>query len=65
MEVGNLIDELLASLQGRVLNPDLGVDLAVDLAQLGYPVAFGGLELDGVAVGLKPAEVPAWVRPTR
>jgi class 3 adenylate cyclase len=37
VEAGELVDELLASLQGRVLNPDLGIDLAVDLAQLGYP----------------------------
>ncbi len=37
VEAGKLVDELLASLQGRVLNPDLGIDLAVDLAQLRYP----------------------------
>src|SRR5919108_5845643 len=30
-EAGKLVDELLAGLGGRLLNPDLGVDLAVDL----------------------------------
>jgi hypothetical protein len=37
VEASELVGELLTSLQGRVLNPDLGVDLAVDLAQLRQP----------------------------
>ncbi|HEU4397487.1 MAG TPA: BTAD domain-containing putative transcriptional regulator [Actinomycetota bacterium] len=36
-EAGKLVDELLAGLAGRLLNPDLGVDLAVDLVELGRP----------------------------
>jgi tetratricopeptide (TPR) repeat protein len=36
-EAGKLVDELLAGLAGRLLNPDLGVDLAVALVELGYP----------------------------
>jgi hypothetical protein len=43
-EAGKLLDELLASLGERVLNPGLGVDLAVDLVELGYPAS----ELDAV-----------------
>jgi tetratricopeptide (TPR) repeat protein len=36
-EAGKLVDELLGSLAGRMLNPLLGVDLAVDLVELGRP----------------------------
>jgi len=36
-EAGKLIDELLAGLGGRLLNRDLGVDLAVDLVELERP----------------------------
>jgi tetratricopeptide (TPR) repeat protein len=36
-EAAELVDELLAGLPGRMLNPGLGVDLAVDLVQLGRP----------------------------
>jgi DNA-binding SARP family transcriptional activator len=36
-EAGKLVDELLASLAGRMLNPLLGVDLPVDLVELGRP----------------------------
>jgi DNA-binding SARP family transcriptional activator/class 3 adenylate cyclase len=36
-EAGKLVDELLPGLAGRLLNPDLGVDLAVDLVELGRP----------------------------
>lgn len=35
-EAGKLLEELLTSLAERVLNPDLGVDLAVDLAKFGH-----------------------------
>jgi tetratricopeptide (TPR) repeat protein len=36
-EAAKLADELLAGLAGRLLNPSLGVDLAVDLVELGRP----------------------------
>jgi tetratricopeptide (TPR) repeat protein len=36
-EAGKLVDELLAGLGGRLLNPDLGVDLAIDLVELERP----------------------------
>jgi class 3 adenylate cyclase/tetratricopeptide (TPR) repeat protein len=36
-EAAELVDELLASLPGRLLNPNLGVDLAIDLVKLGHP----------------------------
>ena len=36
-EAGALIDELLTSLRGHLLKPDLGVDFPVVLAALGYP----------------------------
>jgi len=39
-----VLDELLTTVAERVLNPDLGVDLAVDLAKLGHPAS----ELDAV-----------------
>jgi len=37
-DAGKLLDELLATLGGRLLNPELGVDLAVALVELGRPV---------------------------
>ena len=37
-EAGKLLDELLATLGGRLLKPELGVDLAIDLVELGRPV---------------------------
>jgi tetratricopeptide (TPR) repeat protein len=37
-EAGKLLDELLATLGGGLLKPELGVDLAVDLVALGRPV---------------------------
>ena len=37
-DAGKLLDELLATLGGGLLKPDLGVDLAVDLVDLGRPV---------------------------
>jgi DNA-binding SARP family transcriptional activator len=37
-EAGKLLDELLATLGARLLKPDLGVDLAIDLVELGRPV---------------------------
>jgi DNA-binding SARP family transcriptional activator len=37
-EAGKLLDELLAALGGGLLKPDLGVDLPVDLVELGRPV---------------------------
>ncbi|MDF2739195.1 MAG: hypothetical protein K0S88_561 [Actinomycetia bacterium] len=37
-EAGKLLDELLATLGGGLLKPDLGIDLAVTLVQLGRPV---------------------------
>jgi len=37
IEAAKLVDELLAGLGGRLLNPDLGVDLAVDLVELERP----------------------------
>jgi DNA-binding SARP family transcriptional activator len=37
-DAGKLLDELLATLGGRLLKPELGVDLAVDLVELGRPV---------------------------
>jgi DNA-binding SARP family transcriptional activator/class 3 adenylate cyclase len=37
-DAGKLVDELLVSQAGRLLNPDLGIDLAVDLAELARPV---------------------------
>jgi tetratricopeptide (TPR) repeat protein len=43
-DAGKLLDELLATLGGRLLKPELGVDLAVDLVELGRPVE----ALDGV-----------------
>jgi hypothetical protein len=36
-EAAKLLDELLAGLAGRLLNPSLGVDLAVDMVALGRP----------------------------
>ena len=36
-EAARLVDDLLESLPGRMLMPDLGVDLAVDLVELGRP----------------------------
>jgi class 3 adenylate cyclase/tetratricopeptide (TPR) repeat protein len=35
-DAGKLLDELLATLGGRLLKPELGVDLAVDLVALGH-----------------------------
>jgi tetratricopeptide (TPR) repeat protein len=37
-DAGKLLDELLATVGGGLLKPDLGVDLAVDLVELGRPV---------------------------
>jgi tetratricopeptide (TPR) repeat protein len=37
-DAGKLLDELLAAVGGGLLKPDLGVDLAVDLVELGRPV---------------------------
>jgi len=37
-EAGGLVDELLVGLPEKLLNPDLGVDLPVNLAMLGHPV---------------------------
>ena len=37
-EAGKLLDELLATLAGRLLKPELGVDLAIGLVELGRPV---------------------------
>ena len=37
-EAGKLLDELLATAGGRLLKPELGVDLAVSLVELGRPV---------------------------
>jgi DNA-binding SARP family transcriptional activator/class 3 adenylate cyclase len=37
-EAGKLLDELLATLGGRLLKPDVGLDLAVGLVELGRPV---------------------------
>jgi DNA-binding SARP family transcriptional activator len=37
IEAAKLVDELLPGLGGRLLNPDLGVDLAVDLVELERP----------------------------
>jgi hypothetical protein len=37
-DAGKLLDELLATLGGRLLKPELGVDLAIDLVELGRPV---------------------------
>jgi hypothetical protein len=37
-EAGGLVDELQVGLPEKLLNPDLGVDLPVDLAKLGHPV---------------------------
>jgi tetratricopeptide (TPR) repeat protein len=37
-DAGKLLDELLAALGGGLLKPELGVDLAVDLVELGRPV---------------------------
>jgi DNA-binding SARP family transcriptional activator/class 3 adenylate cyclase len=37
-EAGKLLDELLATLGGRLLKPDVGIDLAVGLVELGRPV---------------------------
>ncbi len=37
-EAGKLLDELLATLGSRLLKPELGVDLAVSLVELGRPV---------------------------
>jgi tetratricopeptide (TPR) repeat protein len=36
-EAAKLVDELLASQAGRLLNPDLGIDLVVDLVELERP----------------------------
>ena len=43
-EAGRLIDELLEHLPGRLLKPELGIDLPICLVELGRPVA----ALDGV-----------------
>jgi DNA-binding SARP family transcriptional activator/class 3 adenylate cyclase len=37
-EAGKLLDELLATLGGRLLKPELGLDLAIGLVELGRPV---------------------------
>jgi tetratricopeptide (TPR) repeat protein len=37
-EAGKLLDELLATLGGRLLKPELGVDLAIGMVELGRPV---------------------------
>jgi len=37
-EAGKLLDELLAALGARLLKPELGVDLAIDLVELERPV---------------------------
>jgi DNA-binding SARP family transcriptional activator len=37
-EAGKLLDELLATLGGRLLKPELGVDLAIGLVELDRPV---------------------------
>jgi DNA-binding SARP family transcriptional activator/class 3 adenylate cyclase len=37
-EAGKLLDELLATLGARLLKPELGADLAIDLVELGRPV---------------------------
>jgi DNA-binding SARP family transcriptional activator len=37
IEAAKLVDELLPGLGGRLLNPDLGIDLAVDLVELERP----------------------------
>jgi DNA-binding SARP family transcriptional activator len=37
-EAGKLLDELLATLGGGLLKPELGADLAIDLVELGRPV---------------------------
>jgi DNA-binding SARP family transcriptional activator len=37
-EAGKLLDELLATLGGGLLKPELGVDLAIGLVELGRPV---------------------------
>ena len=37
-EAGKLLDELLATLGARLLKPELGVDLAIDLVELERPV---------------------------
>jgi tetratricopeptide (TPR) repeat protein len=36
-EAGKLLDELLPGVAGRLLNPDVGIDLAVDLVELERP----------------------------
>jgi tetratricopeptide (TPR) repeat protein len=43
-EAGRLVDELLEHLSGRLLKPELGVDLPICLVELGRPVGV----LDGV-----------------
>jgi tetratricopeptide (TPR) repeat protein len=43
-EAGRLVDELLEHLPGRLLKPELGVDLPACLVELGLPIA----ALDGV-----------------
>jgi hypothetical protein len=43
-DAGKLADELLESLRGRMIHPDLGIDFAVDLTALGHPAS----ELDDV-----------------
>jgi tetratricopeptide (TPR) repeat protein len=43
-EAGRLVDELLEQLPGRLLKPELGVDLPICLVELGHPVEV----LDGV-----------------
>jgi class 3 adenylate cyclase/tetratricopeptide (TPR) repeat protein len=45
-EAGRLADELLAGVSGSLLGPDLGVDLAVVLAELGRPG--GALEVAAI-----------------
>jgi hypothetical protein len=44
-EAGKLVEELVAGLSERLLAPELGVDLAVELVKLGHPAG----TLDGVA----------------
>jgi tetratricopeptide (TPR) repeat protein len=43
-EAGRLVDELLEQLPGRLLKPELGVDLPICMLKLGRPVGI----LDGV-----------------
>jgi tetratricopeptide (TPR) repeat protein len=78
-EAGRLVDELLEHLPGRLLKPELGIDLPICLVELSRPVA----ALDGVrpspwleaaqafvtgeqelAANAMPPSVPALTRPT-